>query len=222
MSEGRPAGRPTAVVFDLGNVLIDWDPRPAIAAGVGAERTTALFAADDFDFGVWNHQLDSGMGNRGGGGSGRSRLPSLASARRRLPRALPALPARTIDGTVAVLDDLAAGGVDLFALTNWPAQLFGHARERFGFLARFGDIVVSGEEGIAKPDPAIFAVLADRVRRPLAECVFVDDRQDNVDAAAAAGMEPSASPTPTDSGATSSPRPALTSETCRGGRSVPG
>ncbi len=190
MSEARPARSPlTAVVFDLGNVLIDWDPRPAIAAGVGAERTTALFAADDFDFGVWNHQLDSGMSNAEAEAQVARDFPHwhphVVAYREHFPLSL----LGPIDGTVAVLDDLAAGGLDLFALTNWPAQLFGHARERFGFLARFGDIVVSGEEGIAKPDPAIFAVLADRVRRPLAECVFVDDRQDNVDAAAAAGMD---------------------------------
>ena len=54
--------RPPAVVFDLGNVLIDWDPHPAIAAAVGADEATRFLAAEDFDFMAWNHFMDSGGG----------------------------------------------------------------------------------------------------------------------------------------------------------------
>ena len=190
MIEQRPAvQRPTAVVFDLGNVLVDWDPLPAIAAAVGEESAAAFLAAEDLDFFAWNHQLDSGM--------------SFAEAEDQVARDFPHWHPHVrayrehfeesllgeVDGTASVLVDLDEKGVSLFALTNWPAELFPYARERFEFLQRFDDVVVSGEEGIAKPDPAVFGILRQRVRRPLEECVFVDDRQDNVDAAAAAGMD---------------------------------
>lgn len=180
---------PTAVVFDLGNVLVDWDPLPAIAAAVGDESAEAFLAADDLDFYAWNHQLDSGM--------------SFAEAEAQVARDFPhwhrhvtayrdhfeASLLGEVDGSIAVLVDLDENGVSLFALTNWPAELFPYARDRYEFLQRFDDVVVSGEVGVAKPDPAVFAVLRERVGRPLTECVFVDDRQDNVDAAAVAGMD---------------------------------
>ncbi len=179
----------TAVVFDLGNVLVDWDPRPAIAAGVGAASASDFLAASDLDFFTWNHQLDSGM----------TCAEAEAQVARDHPHWYPHVVAYRehfshsllgqIDGTVAVLDELASRDVDVFALTNWPAELFGFARERFGFLNRFVDIVVSGEVGVAKPDPVIFDVLRERVRRPLTECVFVDDRPENVTAAGASGMD---------------------------------
>jgi 2-haloacid dehalogenase len=180
---------PTAVVFDLGNVLVDWDPLPAIAAAVGEDGATAFLSAEDFDFFRWNHQLDSGM--------------TFAEAQTQVARDFPhwhphVLAYREhfeksllgeLDGSVAVLVDLDENGISLFALTNWPAELFSYARERFEFLQRFDDVVVSGEEGVAKPDPAVFRILQQRVSRPLDQCVFVDDRQVNVDAAAAAGMD---------------------------------
>src|SRR6201989_2242051 len=82
-----------------------------------------------------------------------------------------------------------APGVPLFALTNWSQELFPQALERFDFLALFDDIVVSGAEGIVKPDPAVFEVLRRRMGRPLGECVFIDDSAANVAAAAEAGLD---------------------------------
>jgi 2-haloacid dehalogenase len=178
-----------AVVFDLGNVLIRWDAHPAVAAGVGDEEATRFLAAEDFDFLTWNHRLDSGT--------------RLAEAQDDVRRDHPHWHdhvlayadhfvlsiAETIDANVAVLHDLHAAGVPLFALTNWSDELFPHALERYEFLGLFDDIVVSGAERLAKPDRAIFDRLRDRVGRPLEECVFVDDSAANVAAAAAAGLD---------------------------------
>ncbi len=178
-----------AVVFDLGNVLIRWDAHPAVAAGVGADEATRFLGAEDFDFLAWNSTLDSGT--------------RLVDARAVVSRDHPHWAehvsaytdnfvlsiAETIDANVAVLRDLHAAGVPLFALTNWSDELFPHAVERYEFLGLFDDIVVSGAERLAKPDPAIFDRLRDRVGRPLVECVFVDDSEANVAAAAAAGLD---------------------------------
>jgi 2-haloacid dehalogenase len=94
-----------------------------------------------------------------------------------------------LDDTVAVLRDLHAAGVPVFALTNWSHELFPHALARFGFLSLFEDIVVSGTEGVAKPDTAVFALLERRTGRPLSRCLFIDDKADNVTAAAEAGLD---------------------------------
>jgi 2-haloacid dehalogenase len=93
-----------------------------------------------------------------------------------------------IGGTVEVLAELRTAGRRLLALTNWSAETFPVARERFDFLGWFEGIVVSGEEGVAKPDPAIFHILLERYAVDPADALFVDDRPENVAAGAALGL----------------------------------
>ena len=184
-----PAATPEAVVFDLGNVLIRWDPHPAIAAGVGAEEATRFLSAADFDFAAWNHEQDAG---RLWDDAERTAVASHPHWREHLlayrPNFAHAL-LGPIDGTVRLVEELHAAGVPLFALTNWSGELFHHARARFGFLDLFADIVVSGDERLAKPAPEIFERLAARVRRPLARCLFIDDSPANVRGARDSGLD---------------------------------
>lgn len=94
-----------------------------------------------------------------------------------------------IHGTVEILKDLDAARHDLHALTNWSAETFHIARARYAFLGSFRQIVVSGEERVMKPDPEIFHRLVKRVGRPAAECVFIDDNPENVEAAGRLGFD---------------------------------
>ena len=91
-------------------------------------------------------------------------------------------------GTVQLLRDLHTAGVRLLALTNWSAETFPHARAMFAFLSLFEDVVVSGEERLAKPDLAVFRLVLDRYRLDPTRTVFVDDSPRNVAAAASAGL----------------------------------
>jgi 2-haloacid dehalogenase len=179
----------TAVVFDLGNVLIDWDPQPAIAAGVGPAEAERFLAAEDLRFSIWNQQLDRGVPGADAEAAVARDFPHwrshVAAYREHFPLALRG----AIESSVRVLEELYQSGVDLYALTNWSAELFPVARARFEFLQLFDDIVVSGEEGLAKPDPALFEVLRRRTGRPLGECVLIDDLLANVEAARAVGMD---------------------------------
>jgi 2-haloacid dehalogenase len=93
-----------------------------------------------------------------------------------------------VRGSVAVLEDLDAAGVRLLAITNWPGETFPAARERFPFLARFEGVVVSGDEGVTKPDPRLFVILMDRHGVDPSGSLFVDDAPANVEAAAALGF----------------------------------
>ena len=93
-----------------------------------------------------------------------------------------------IAGTVAILEELAARGIPLYALTNWAADTWPHARDAYAFLRLFRGILVSGEEGLAKPEPAIFHRLAERFRLTLSDLVFIDDNAQNIEAAAALGL----------------------------------
>lgn len=178
-----------AVVFDLGNVLIRWDPHPAVARGVGDDEATRFLTADDFDFLAWNHRLDSGRRWADAAADVDASHPHWSRHVAAYGEHFDLSITTPIEPNVEVLRDLHAAGVPLFALTNWSDELFPHALARHDFLGLFEDIVVSGAEGLAKPDPAIFDRLLDRVGRPLEDCVFVDDSPANVAAAAAAGMD---------------------------------
>ncbi|MBB2891311.1 HAD family hydrolase [Flexivirga oryzae] len=180
-----------AVVFDLGNVLIDWDPRPAIAAGVGDERAEAFLTGGEFDFGAWNHAQDAGRTFADGEAAATAQFPHLADEIRSYRANFGESLRAPIDGTVAILKQLHAAQIPLLALTNWSAETFPVALDKFDFLDLFDDIIVSGEEGVAKPDPEIFEELADRVRHlgSLDDCIFIDDKLANVQAATLAGLD---------------------------------
>ena len=93
-----------------------------------------------------------------------------------------------IDGTVSILAELKDQGTPLYALTNWSAETFPHARSRFGFLDWFRAIVVSGDIGLIKPDAYIYEFLLVSHGLTAAETVFIDDKGENVEAAGALGF----------------------------------
>ena len=94
-----------------------------------------------------------------------------------------------VPGVHAIVDELHACGVPLFAITNFSADFWRpfHDRER-AFFGRFRDIVVSGEEKLLKPDPAIYYLALDRFGLRPAQALFIDDRAINVEGALAVGM----------------------------------
>jgi 2-haloacid dehalogenase len=177
---------PTAVVFDLGGVLIRWDPRRLYRQLMPEDEIDAFL--DEVGFDAWNHEQDAGAT----WGPAVEAHAALFPHRRALLAAYPARFPDSLDGpvegTVAILEELHAARTRLVALTNWSAELFPHPQATFEFLALFEGIVVSGREGLAKPDPAVFDLLLSRYGLDPAGTVFVDDSQANVAAAAAAGL----------------------------------
>ena len=94
-----------------------------------------------------------------------------------------------VDGSVDILKRLDREGYELHALTNWSVETFPIARERYAFLERFRTILVSGDERLMKPDPAIFELMLERIAHPAERCLFIDDSRKNIDAAAALGFD---------------------------------
>lgn len=194
VSDGRPApdhhrALSDAVIFDIGNVLIAWDPHPAIAKGVGSEQATRFLAAEDFDFAAWNRRQDAGRPWDGAERAAVRSYPHWAPAIRAYRANFAESLIGSIGGTVEILRELHEAGVPLFALTNWSAELFPAALARFAFLNLFEDIIVSGREGVAKPDHAIFEILAKRIGQPLAGRTYIDDSLLNIEAAGMAGLD---------------------------------
>ena len=180
---------PAGVVLDLGNVLIDWQPALAIAAGVGAVEAERFLSAEDFDFLAWNHLQDAGRPWAEGVAEVRRThphwAPHAAAYLEHFPASLGEVP-----GTFDIVRDLHAAGVAMVGLTNWSDELYyPYAAGRFAVLSLLDDVVVSGEVKVAKPDPRAYLIAAERLGLPVDRLLFVDDRQANVDAAAALGMD---------------------------------
>jgi 2-haloacid dehalogenase len=178
-----------AVVFDLGNVLITWDPHPAIAKAVGQEQAARFLADEGFDFMTWNHQQDAGRSWDRGERAAVMSHPHWEGAIRAYRANFGTSLVGAIDDSVQILRELHAAGIPLFGLTNWSVELFPVARDRFDFLDLFEDIIVSGEEGVAKPDPEIFDILKKRIGHALDGCIFIDDSMANIKAAGEAGLD---------------------------------
>jgi 2-haloacid dehalogenase len=178
------------VIFDLGGVLIDWNPRylyRQLFAGdeAGMERFLAEVCSPE-----WNHALDAGRAYAQGVAELVRRHPQererIEAYRERWLEML----AGPIAPTVALLERLDEAGVPLWALTNWSAETFALVRPdpAYAFLDRFRHIFVSGELGLAKPVAAIFRHVLEAIGAPPERCLFIDDAERNVAAAAALGM----------------------------------
>ena len=175
-----------SVLFDLGGVLIGWEPARAFAQVLDPSLVAEFMARIDFP--AWNRNHDAGLPFASGEQDLLTRFPADEAAilayRRHFGLTLTGL----VPGTGAVLAELQQAGVRCAALTNWSAETFPVARQRFGLLDRFEGVLVSGEERLAKPDPAIFTLALERFGLDAGTCVFVDDSAANVEAASALGL----------------------------------
>lgn len=177
-----------AIIFDLGGVLIDWDPRHMYRKVFADEAEMEHFLTSIATL-EWNAQHDAGVPWREGVASLSAQHPEHADLIGAYWHRWEEMLGGPIDGTVEILRRLKSEGQELHALTNWSRETFPTALDRFEFLKLFETIVVSGEEKLIKPDPALYAVLLDRIGRRAAECVFIDDNVHNVAAAAKLGFD---------------------------------
>lgn len=174
------------IVFDIGNVLVAWDPVEAFLPDLGDRATVRAFL-DRVGFTAWNAAQDCGRPFA----EALAAIPDPADAARLAlyPARFARTIARTVPGTWEVLDALAARGHAIHAITNWPGALWPVALEVHPRLATaFGVTVVSGYEGVMKPEAAIFRILCERAGVAPEDCLFIDDSPKNVAGARMAGM----------------------------------
>ncbi len=176
----------SAVLFDLGGVVLQWEPERAFEQVLDAAAVPAFLARVGFD--AWNRAQDAGRPFAEAEAELAARFPDDADTIRAYRRHFASTLTGEVPGTAAVLADLAAARVPLAALTNWSAETFPVAQSRFAVLDRFATIVVSGAERLAKPDPAIFRLACRRAGFEPARTVFVDDSPANVAAARGIGL----------------------------------
>lgn len=178
---------PDTVIFDLGGVLIDWNPRYLYRQLFDDEAAMEHFLAEVCSP-AWNEQQDAGRPWDEAIDLLLARFPAQAPLIRAYRERWEDMLGGPLHGTVVILHALQARGVRLYALTNWSHDTFVIARQHYPFLQIFEDIVVSGTERLIKPDPAIFQLLLSRGGIDPASAVYIDDTQRHVDAARALGM----------------------------------
>jgi 2-haloacid dehalogenase len=181
------ASPPTTVTFDLGGVLIDWDPRYLYRTLFDDEQEMERFLAE-VTTQEWNAAQDAGRSWAEAVEVLAAEFPDQRALIEAYHRRWPETLGDAIAGTVEILAELRAAGVRLLALSNWSAETFPLARPRYPFLDWFDGIVISGEVGAAKPDERIFRTLIERHAVVPSRTVFVDDSEANVRTAAALGF----------------------------------
>ncbi|WP_179280656.1 HAD family hydrolase [Bordetella genomosp. 1] len=177
------------IIFDLGNVLIRWDPRFLYRKIFGSDEAAMEHFLSEVCSPAWNEQQDRGRPWQDAIAEAVARHPQHeAHIRAYFDRWSEMIPGEMTE-TVAVLAQLRERNFRLLALTNWSAETFHVAEARFPFLQWFEGIVVSGRERLMKPEPAIFRLIIERYQLQPAATAFIDDSARNVEAARREGLQ---------------------------------
>jgi 2-haloacid dehalogenase len=177
------------IIFDLGGVLIDWDPR-YLYRKIFEDETEMEHFLEEVCSGEWNEEQDAGRTLKEGTEWLVARYPQYENYIRAYYGRWPEMLGGVHTGTVAILKALKdSGQYKLYALTNWSAETFPVALERYDFLGWFDGIVVSGEEKSRKPFPEFYRRLAARYGINMQNALFIDDSLRNVQAAETCGMQ---------------------------------
>jgi 2-haloacid dehalogenase len=178
----------TTAVFDLGAVLIDWNPRYVFRSMFADEAAMEHFLAT-VTTPEWNAEQDRGRTLAEATAILVAQYPEHADLIEAYYGRWDDMVGEPIAGTVDLVRQLTAAGVRLVALSNWSAETFPRVRHRLGFLDDFDAVLVSGTVGLIKPDPAIYLLLIERHAVDVRHSMFIDDSTRNVEAAAALGFD---------------------------------
>lgn len=175
------------IIFDFGNVLVQWHPEKVYGEYFGDEAKAWWFLRHVIDL-DWRQRIDAGESQETCIAELQVKYPEYKEAialyrdrwREMLTDEVPMMR--------ELIERLKAMGYSVYGLTNWSMETFPEARKHFGILQMIDRYVVSGAERLVKPDPRLFQVLLDRYCLKAEECIFVDDNPDNVAAACKMGM----------------------------------
>jgi 2-haloacid dehalogenase len=178
-----------AIVFDLGGVLIDWNPK-YLYKKIFADEAEMNHFLTTVCTGDWNEEQDGGRSLKEGTEYLIKLHPDKEANIRAFYNRWEEMLGGTIEGTVELFKELKASGkYKIYALTNWAVETFPIAQQKFDFLNWFDGIVVSGTEKMRKPDPAFFQLLLDRYHLKAEEMLFIDDNFRNIQSALKMGVD---------------------------------
>lgn len=188
MRSDSPSAPVTAVIFDIGGVLVDWDPRHLFRKlfddPAEMERFLGEICTPD-----WHDRLDAGRPVTEAIEELAARHPEKAALIIAYRDRFAEMFRGEIEGSVALLHHLHDRGMPLFALTNFSADWFGDFCRNYPFTTLFRDILVSGADKLIKPDPRIYRLALSRFGLDADQTLFIDDRAENVAAAERQGLQ---------------------------------
>ena len=188
MPAAKTLPRVKAVLWDLGNTLMDWDPKRLYSKLIDDDH-----AVEEFLSGIctmdWHTYHDRGVSMVDNRAALIARHPDKEDLIRAWDERWDDMFNGTLPGVLEIFEHLDTQGVPQFALSNMPAEKWPAVQRLYPFTQTLIDTVVSGEEGLVKPDPKIYELTKKRISSKPEETLFVDDRQDNVDAAIRCGFQ---------------------------------
>ena len=176
------------VIFDYGNVLVDWNPAYLFLPVFNGDEVKCRFFTDHICNREWFTRMDRGESMDVCVAELQALHPEYADAIALFRDRWFDMCHGDIPGMLEIIQNLKQKGYGVFGLTNWPAATFTEARRRFKTIGSIDNYVVSSHVKLAKPEPAIYQLLLSKYSLKPEECVFIDDRKDNVDAAISLGM----------------------------------
>ena len=176
------------VIFDYGNVLVDWNPAYLFLPVFNGNEEKCRYFTDNVCNREWFTRMDRGEDMDTCVAELQAQYPQYADAIALFRDRWFDMCHGDIPGMLEIIQNLKQKGYGVFGLTNWPAATFAEARRRFKTIGSIENYVVSSSVHLAKPEPAIYQLLLSKYNLKAQECVFIDDRADNVNAAMALGM----------------------------------
>jgi 2-haloacid dehalogenase len=180
------ASRPV-LIFDLGGVVLDWNPRHLFRKLIPDRQTREWFLSEVCSP-AWNMQMDTGKPAAEAVAELAARYPAHAGLISAYWDRWPEMLGGAIPGTSELVTELAGSGRELYAISNFPGEMWPATLDAYPVLHCFKDIVLSSAVGVCKPDPRIFALALRRFGVAAEDCLFIDDVAANVAGAKAAGI----------------------------------
>lgn len=176
-----------ALVFDFGGVLVDWNPHHLYDSYFGSKEKATWFL-ENICTNEWNSQMDGGKPFCQGIAELSAQYPEYAKDIEAYFNRWIEMMGTEIEGMYGLLQEYKAKGYTLLGLTNWSSETFCQVKDVYPIFKLLDGMVVSAEEHCIKPSPRIYQILLERFGLNASDCVFIDDRQPNIDGADAVGM----------------------------------
>jgi 2-haloacid dehalogenase len=177
-----------AIIFDFGNVLLEWDPRLVYRRYFPDDEEGMEQFLHEVNFMDWNAQQDKGRTFAEGVAELSKQFPHYADLIQAYHDNWEHSIGHYFEGTVDIMKQLKKAGYSLYGLSNWSAETFPIAQKKYDFFNLLDDRVISGEVGLIKPEPEIFELLLKKIGRPAQECLFIDDALANIEQAQKLGF----------------------------------
>ena len=178
-----------SIIFDFGGVLLKWDPWSLYLRHFPNETDNVERFFNEADFAGWNAHQDKGRSFKEGVAVLSAQFPQYAHLIKAYHEHWIDSIVGMFDGTVEILNQLKQKGYPLYGLSNWSAETYPLAREKYHFFDLLDDIVLSGAVGHNKPEPEIYHIMLEKIGKPAQECLFIDDSLPNIQQAQKMGFQ---------------------------------